>query len=119
MKSTDRRHLKDNDLAVLASNTRQMIDERRKEVTATIAVIAVLGVVALGWFGWRQHVQSGAQALLADALVLEGAPVGPPTTPGAKEVRFATEREKMEAELAKYKATADQYPSTDAGIFAR
>lgn len=119
MKRTERRHLKDNELATFAANTREMLEERRKEVTATIAIIVVLGGAALGWLGWRQYVQGRAQALLADAIALESAPVGPPQTPGVKETRFPTEREKLQAELTKYKLAADQYPSTDAGLFAR
>jgi TolA-binding protein len=119
MKRTERRHLKDNELANFASSAQQAIDEHRREITATIAVIVVVGGAALGWFGWRQHVQSQAQAMLADAITVDGAPVGPPQVPGVKELRFATEHEKLEAELAKYKAVADKYPTTDAGLFAR
>ena len=119
MKRTERRHLKDNELAVLAANTKQLIEERRREVTAAIVAIVVIGGAAIGWFGWRQHVQSRAYALLADAIVLNDAPVGPPRNAGVKELRFSTEREKLQAALTKFKLVADQYPSTDAGIFAR
>src|SRR5437016_557247 len=118
MKRTERRHLKDNELALLAANARQIVEERRREITAAIALIVVMGGAAIGWIAWRQHVQSQAQALLAEAVTVEGAPIGPPQTPGIKELRFANEHDKLEAQLAKYKAVADKYPSSDAGLFA-
>ena len=47
--------------------------------------------------------------------------MGPPPAPGAPPagLRFSTEKERYEAALAKFKAVADQYPSSEAGIFAR
>ena len=62
-----------------------------------------------------------AGALLADAIVVSEARVGPPPAPGAPatSLSFPTEREKLEAAAAKFKSVADQYPSSDAGLFAR
>ena len=53
--------------------------------------------------------------------MLDEAPVGPPPANGAPStgVTFATPREKYQAQLTKFKVVADQYPSTDAGVFAR
>ncbi len=47
--------------------------------------------------------------------------VGPPAAPGTPSsgASFATQREKSQAVLTKFKAAADGYPSTDAGVFAR
>jgi outer membrane protein assembly factor BamD (BamD/ComL family) len=59
--------------------------------------------------------------LLAEASIVETARVGPPAAPGAPSpgLTFPTERDKLQAALAKFKAVADQYPSSDAGLFAR
>jgi len=38
---------------------------------------------------------------------------------GHQELRFASEHERLQAAQGKFKAVADQYPSSDAGIFAR
>jgi tetratricopeptide (TPR) repeat protein len=119
MKRAERRHLKDNELAMLAANVKETYEERQREIQLGIIGVVVLAVVLGGWFAWRQHVQSRSHELLADALVVDNAPVGPPRTPDVKEVRFATEREKLQAAQAKFKLVADQYPSTDAGLLAR
>jgi TolA-binding protein len=59
--------------------------------------------------------------MLADAVTVAEARVGPPPAPGtpATGLSFPTEAEKQKAALEKFKAVADQYPSTDAGSFAR
>ena len=119
MKRAERRHLKDNELAVLAANARQIVESRRREATALIAIVVVLGGAAIGWYAWRDHVQSRAHALLAEALAVDAAPVGAGTNPDAPGPRFATEREKHQAALTKFKVAADEHPSTDAGLFAR
>jgi predicted negative regulator of RcsB-dependent stress response len=44
-----------------------------------------------------------------------GQPAPPPPPAGS----YPSERAKLEAAIPKFEATADQYPSTDAGLFAR
>ena len=93
---------------------------RSREATAALVAIGVIGVVAIGYWGWREHVQTRAHGLLADAVAVQGARVGPPAATGAGGTpSFATERERSTAALTKFKAAADAYPSTDAGLFAR
>jgi TolA-binding protein len=121
MKRTERHHLKENALASLAVNARDVIESRRRETALIAIAIVVIGVALLGYLVWRSSVQGRASAMLADAEAVSEARVGPPPAPGtpATGLSFPTEREKNEAALAKFKAVADQYPSTDAGIFAR
>jgi TolA-binding protein len=121
MKRTERRHLKENELAALALNAKEAFETRRREFTiaALVLVAAVLGV--LGYLGWRSSQQNRAGALLTDALTVSEARVGPPPAPGAPAagLSFPTEAEKQQAALAKFKAVADRFPNTDAGMFAR
>ena len=67
--------------------------------------------------------QARAHALLASAVAVQETRVGPPAAPGLSggtpSPSFATERDRSLAALAKFKAAADAYPTTDAGIFAR
>jgi TolA-binding protein len=121
MKTTERHHLKENELNKLARQARETVGARRGETTTIIAVVAVVGVLALGYFGWREHVQTKAHALLADAMAVQDARVGPPPAPGtpAGGLYFPTERERSQAALTKFKIAADAYPSTDAGVYAR
>ncbi len=121
MKRTERHHLKENELSVLARSARRAAEERRGPLLSFVVALVVLAVVALGYFAWRGRVEGRAGALLAEASIVETARVGPPPAPGAPSagLTFPTEREKLQAALAKFKAVADQYPSTDAGLFAR
>jgi TolA-binding protein len=121
MKRTERHHLKENELAALALSARDAVATRRREALALAILLVVVAAALVGYFGWRARVEGQAGALLAEAAAVEAARVGPPAAPGtpAAGLSFTTEREKHEAALAKYKAVADQYPRTDAGVFAR
>jgi len=122
MKRTERHHLKENELHNLARQAREGFESRRREATAIVAALAVVGVAIAVYFIWHEQVQGRAHALLAQALVVQSARVGAPAAPGqpgAGGLSYQTERERAQAAVAKFKAAADAYPSTDAGIFAR
>ena len=120
MKRTERHHLKENELGKLTRRLRETVQTRPRETTAAIVTVMVIGVIALGYWGWRARVEGRAHALLAGAMAVQEARVGPPAAPSAGVgPSFPTERERSQAALAKFKAAADAYPSTDAGIFAR
>jgi outer membrane protein assembly factor BamD (BamD/ComL family) len=122
MKRTERHHLKDNELAQLTANARDVIESQGRGVL--IAIIAVVVVIAAvgGYVSWRNRVESRAHAALASALAIEEARVGPPAAFGTAPttgLSFVSQREKSQAVLTKYKEVADQYPKSDAGLFAR
>jgi TolA-binding protein len=121
MKRTERQHLKENELERLARQAQDALTKRRREVTAGVVVLAILGAVALGYYAWHDRVESKAHALLADALAMQDARVGPPAAPGTPNptLSFPTERERSQAALTKFTIAADAYPSTDAGLYAR
>ena len=86
----------------------------------------IVAVIAGGLYWYRSHRADEAAGLLAQALTiteaqvvppvqaLPGQPAPPPPPPGS----YPSERAKLEAAIPKFEATADQYPSTDAGLFA-
>ncbi len=122
MKRRERHHLKENELQNLARQAREGFETRRREMSGIIAAVVIIGVAVIAYFAWHQHVESRAHALLADALVVQSARVGAPAAPGtagAGSLSYMTERDRAQAALTKFKAAADAYPSTDAGIFAR
>jgi TolA-binding protein len=121
MKRTERHHLKENELVNLAQRSRDALEARRSQTLAIVGALAVVLVGVLAYWAWQGRVESRSGALLADAMTIDLARVGPPPAPGTPAVglSFPTEREKQQAALEKYKAAADQYPSTDAGVFAR
>ncbi|MGE3956377.1 MAG: tetratricopeptide repeat protein [Vicinamibacterales bacterium] len=122
MKSTERQHLKENELANIALSASEAVQQQgRTIVLAVVAVVVVLAAVG-GYVTWRNSVESKAHAQLASALAVEEARVGPPAAFGTAAptgLSFVTEREKSQAALTKYKEVADAYPKSDAGIYAR
>ena len=121
MKRAERHHLKDNELRNLALGARDTFEAKKRETTTTLGIVAAVAVIAIGYFAWRETVQNRAHALLAEAVAVQDARIGPPPAPGQPEqgLRFATERERAQAALTKLKVAADAYPSTDAGLYAR
>jgi tetratricopeptide (TPR) repeat protein len=118
MKRAERHHLKENELQTLARDVRERLERRRNETTAALILVAIVGTVAVGFFAWRERVQTKASTLLADAAAVKDARIGPPGT-AEQGLRFNTERERAQAALTKFKAAADAYPTTDAGLYAR
>jgi TolA-binding protein len=122
MKRAERRHLKQNELQSFTRQVQDSIEEHRNEATWIVVAVAVIGIAALGYYGWHERTESRVHAMLADALVVQEARIGPPaaaTGGGGGGLTFPTERERAQAVIAKFKAAADAYPSTDAGLFAR
>lgn len=121
MKRTERHHLKDNALASLALGARHAVQERRGTVRVVLVAIVLIAAIGIGYVAWRRTTSARADGLLAEAAMLDEARVGPPPAEGAPSAgtSFPTAREKYQAQLTKFRLVADQYPSTDAGLFAR
>ncbi len=121
MKRTERHHLKENEFVHLAESAREALAARRSQTLAFVGALAVVLLAGLGYWAWQSRIESRSGGLLADAMTVDLARVGPPPAPGSPEMglSFPTEKEKQQAALEKYKAAADAYPSTDAGLFAR
>ena len=122
MKSTERHHLKDNELAHLAAGARDLVQERRGPILGVVAAVLLIIVAVGGYVAWRNRVESKAHTLLAAASAIEAARVGPPAAFGtqpAQGLSFLSEREKHQALLTKFKEVADEFPTSDSGIYAR
>jgi tetratricopeptide (TPR) repeat protein len=130
MKQSERRHLKENPLALALAQANLWRERHSKQVT--LAVVAVVLVVAavLGYIAWRNSVDTSARARLAEAMVIYEAGIAPPTAfdaagnesaaaPAQPPGTYPTERAKLEAALPKLMAAADAYPATDSGQTAR
>ena len=118
MKRAERHHLKENELHTLARDLTGRFEEKRREALWGLFAVAAIGILAIGFFAWRERSQTQAATLLADAVAVKDARIGPPGTV-EQGLRFITERERAQAALTKFKAAADAYPCTDAGIYAR
>lgn len=129
MKRIERKHLKENELALTLESARDYLEPRKKAITtvAIIVVVFVLGILGLSL--WRQRSQGASEQALAEALVALNAQVVPAGVAGDEGVpaaaqlgatgTFATEEAKLNAAVPKLKAAAEGYPGTPAGIQAR
>ncbi len=118
MKRAERHHLKENELQSIAREVRDRFEGRQRETLYGLAAAGVVAILAIGFFAWREHVQTKAATLLAEAITVKDARIGPPGT-AEQGLRFNNERERAQAALTKFKVAADAYPSTDAGLYAR
>ena len=126
MKSTERHKLKENEFARTVAHARETMQERGRDV-GMIAVVVVAALALAGGYGWwRQSRTAKSNALLAEALTVEEAPVVAPAAPAPgsplpvqQAGTFATDQARLEAALPKLMHAADTYPGTVAGIAAR
>ena len=118
MKRAERHHLKQNELERLTIQARKALTERTATTTGVLVALLVVAGLVIGYYAWQGHVQSRAHGLLAEAVATQEAPIttlGSTTAAGS----YANERARLQAAVAKFKAAADAYPSTDAGSYAR
>jgi TolA-binding protein len=122
MKNAERHHLKDNELAQLTASATDIFQAQRSTILWTIGIVVALIAGIGGYVSYRNRAEGAAYAQLAAALSIEEARVGPPAAFGTQPtagLSFVSVREKSQAALTKYKEIADQYPSSDAGLYAR
>ena len=116
MKRAERQRLKQNDLGELTRQAQEVVHQSETRPGLDRAAVVVVGAAVLGYWAWNQRVQQGAQKLLADAMVVQEARIGPPAAAtGGTGLTFPTERERAQAALTKFKAAADAYPTTRCG----
>ncbi len=130
MKTTERHHLKDNELAMAIGSVQGWVEKNQSTLLAIVAAIVVVGGGIAAYSAWTRGTDAKARTLLAEAMVIEEArvmPPGPPAgtttdptlTPGQAPGTYPTQQAKLEAALPKFLAAADAYPSSDSGFTAR
>jgi tetratricopeptide (TPR) repeat protein len=130
MKTTQRHHLKDNELAIALHDAQTWASENSRVLIITVAAIVIVGGAVLGYTSYRNGTDNKARTMLAEAMVIEEARVMPPAPPtgttndpnaigGQQPGTYPTEQAKLEAALPKFQAAADAYPDSDAGLTAR
>jgi tetratricopeptide (TPR) repeat protein len=130
MKTNERHHLKDNELAIALGQAQNWAGSNSRTLLTIVLAIVVVGGGVLGYMAWQNNVDSKARTLLAEAMVIEEARVMPPGPPagttndpnavgGQLPGTYPTEKAKLEAALPKLQAAADAYPTHEAGITAR
>jgi tetratricopeptide (TPR) repeat protein len=133
MKRTERHRLKENEVALSFGRARETWERNQRQITAGLVAVVVIVAAVAGYFYWRGRRDTQSRAMLADAMVVAQAQVVPPAPPPSPDGKatpanspappppgsYPTERAKLEAALPRFLATANAYPSTQAGIAAR
>lgn len=128
MKTSQRHHLKENDLALALGRAQLWMTTNAKAIgiAAGLVVLVIVGVA--GYLAWQASIENQARGMLADAMVTYESRVVPPapsaspdepTMAGAMPGTFPSDRARLEAALPKFLATADEYPGTRAARTAR
>jgi len=124
MDKAEREHLKHNDTAdaLFAASTYLGRHGRTLGLSA-VALLLVVGIL-FGYRAFSARTEERAQAQLAAAVDVMGAPVAPAPASGTLAVpppagTFATEAARNDAALRQLMAAADAYPKSDAGVQAR
>jgi tetratricopeptide (TPR) repeat protein len=132
MKHSERRHLKDNELALALGHANDWRTKHQKSFSIALVAIVLIVVAVGGFIAWRNSVDTNAREMLAAAMVVYESRVAPPPPPATDPAAnaspaapvqqpgtYPSEQAKLEAALPKFMAAADEYPSTDAGQTAR
>jgi len=112
-----RKDLKTDKFAVEVEHTVDFVSEHRRQIViyGSIAVLVVL--IAVGTYFYRRHEQTVRQQALADAILIQEAPVGPPN-PGAL-ISFPSEDAKRDASVKAFAAIASKYSGSGEGSIAK
>jgi len=130
MKTVERHRLKDNEIAEGLHRAGEVWEQNSRTIVQALGVIAVVAVLATGYWWWQHHRQEQASALLAEARSIATAPLKTPPpaalpgqpappAPAPSPDAFESEAARRDAALKKYEAAAAAYPSTTAGLEAR
>ncbi len=129
MKTSERHHLKDNELALALGHASDFAARNRRPMLIGVGTIVLIAIAAGAFFAWRTRADTQAREALAQAMVVLESRVAPPAppAPGANPAvpiaqqpgTFPSEKAKLEAALPKFLAAADRYPTTDPGRTAR
>jgi len=130
MKTTERHHLKDNELAMALGHAQGWMGRNQQTRVAAGALVVVVGGGIAAYSMWSRSSDTKARTMLAEAMVIEEArvmPPGPPAgtstdptlTPGQAPGTYPTQQAKLEAALPKFMAAAEAYPATETGLTAR
>ncbi|HEX6463245.1 MAG TPA: tetratricopeptide repeat protein [Vicinamibacterales bacterium] len=126
MKRIQRRKLKEDEFAYTVARTREMVQERQREITMIGGTVIVAVILVGGFFWYRSGRNDKANTLLANALAVADAQVvaPPPPAPGSPPPvqppgTYRTEHDRNEAAIPRLQQAADAYPNAEAGITAR
>ncbi len=110
MKTTERHHLKDNELAMALTRAQAWVEQNQKNLLALLGLVVVVGGGIAAYSLYLRSTDTKARTLLAEAMVIEESrvmPPGPPAgtttdptqTPGQAPGTYPTQQAKLGAAL--------------------
>jgi predicted negative regulator of RcsB-dependent stress response len=122
MKTTERRHLKQNEFVSGVVTVTNWYQENKDKATMLVGVVlvAVLGIGGYVW--WQNRSAEQAGELMGVAMTIYQAPIVPPSSvPGAVQQpgSYPSEKARYEAALKAFQDVANAYGSSISGIAAR
>jgi predicted negative regulator of RcsB-dependent stress response len=110
-----RKELKTDKFAVEVEHTVDYVNQHRRELTIYGVVAAALVLISIGVYFYIRHQHTAREQVLADAIQIQEAPVGPPNA-GAL-IAFPTEAAKRAAAAKALGDIVAQYPrSAEAAV---
>lgn len=123
MKTSERHHLKTNEVAERVGELWQSWEQNRQKTLTWAAVALALVALGGGVFWWQSSRAQRAAVQLAEALSVADAPIvganTPPGTPPPAGLFFTSEQTRAEAAVQKFLAVADAHGSSSEALAAR
>jgi predicted negative regulator of RcsB-dependent stress response len=129
MKTAERRHLRDNEIAEGLARAGDAWARNSRTISQALIVLAVIAAGVLGYWWWRSSQLERASALLAEARTTALAPIAPPAPvaepgqpvpppPPPNPDAFPNEAARRDAALKKFQTAAAAYPTLVPGLEA-
>src|SRR5262245_59334241 len=126
MKTKQRQHLKENELAHSLAVAREYMEPRARQFRMLAGIAAVVAILVLTYVMVNQSSKGKADEALAEAMVAYNARVIPPSDPEAADLpeaaalgatgTFMSEAAKLKVAIPKLQKVVDAYPDGQAGI---
>ena len=130
MKTSERHHLKDNELALAVGSAQTWYEQNRTAVLGVLGGLVLVGGGLLGYNAWRASLDAKAAAHARRCHGRGGGPRPAARAAGRHDQRphqsggqlpgtYPTLQAKLETALPKFMAAADAYPTSQPGQMAR
>ena len=111
-----RKELKSDKFALEVGQTVSFFEEHREKILRYGAIALGVAVLVAGWLVYQKHQRAAREEALANAITVQEASIGAPTSGG---VNFPTQAAKDEVTTKTFSSLAAKYPGTTEGEVAQ
>lgn len=112
-----RKELKTDRFAVEVEHTVDFVTEHRRELVIYGSIAVAVAVISIGAYFYLRHQLAVREQALADAVLIQESPVGPPNP--SSPLSFATEDAKREAAVKAFSGVAAKYAGSNEAATAK